>query len=277
MFKPKREPLNATTAKERWTYLVKWERRLKRNVLLCRIIQPLGAVIFTLNMLLATMNILLAIDKPGVADAIQTAMEKVPLLPSMVDSFPRDTLRQALVFAGWFAFLIPLAVSGLVLLVLWLIDHFHTYKGKPIPELRGTEAERGEALAHEAEWVYNLRRKLPQWSIFMETAVLTALTIWPVLSICLRFLGGDEPAPLQIALACFAMLVIIFVFFWIFAGCFWVFSKLNALYYVAPGEWHFWELFNEADDYWETVDPQEYARRERVAARKKNRNKSKGK
>ncbi len=269
MFKPEKQPLNPTTAKERWTYLVKWERRLKRSVLLCRIIQPLGASIFTLNMLLAAMNLLLAIDKPVVADTIRTAMDKVPILPAMVSSFPRETFKEALVFAGWFAFLIPLAVSGIVLGVLYAIDYFHTYKNKPIPELRGTDAECAEALAHEAEWVYNLRRKLPQWSIFMETTVLTALTVWPILSICLGFLGGEDPAVLQIALSCFAMLVVVFVFFWVYAACFWVFSRLNALYYVAPGQWHFWTLFNEADDYWESVDPEEYARRERVAARKK--------
>ena len=269
MFKTNKEPLNPKTAKERWTYLVKWERRLKRNVLLCRIIQPLGACIFTLNMLLATMNLLLAIDKPFLAETIGAAMDKVPLLPGMIDSFPRETMKEAMVFAGWFAFLIPLAISGLVLGVLYAIDYFHTYKDKPIPELRGTDAECAEALAHEAEWVYNLRRKLPQWSIFMETSILTALTVWPVLSICLGFLGGEDPAVLQIALSLFAMVVVIFVFFWFYAGCFWVFSRLNALYYVAPGEWHFWGLFNETDDYWESVDPEEYARRERVAARKK--------
>lgn len=269
MFKPEKKVLNATTAKERWTYLVKWERRLKRNVLLCRIIQPLGATIFTLNMLLATMNVLLAIEKPLIADAIRAAMVKVPILPAMVANLPRESFKDALTFAGWFAFLIPLFISAMVFGVLWAMDTFYTYKDKPIPSLRGTEAECAKALAHEAEWVYNLRRKLPQWSIFTETTVLTALTVWPVLSIFLSFLKGDGPAVLQIALSCFAMLVVVFVFFWIYAACFWAFSRLNALFYVAPGEWTFWNLFNEADDYWESVDPEEYARRERVAARKK--------
>lgn len=266
MFKPLKQDMNPQLVKERWNYLVKWERRLKRSVLLCRIIQPLGAAIFTLNMLLATMNLFLSIGNATVTEAIR----KVPLLPAMVESFPRDSYKDALIFAGWFAFLIPLAISALVLGVLFAIDY---YKRKPVPELKGTEAECAEALSHEAEWVYNLRRKLPQWAIFTETTVLTALTIWPILSICLGFLGGDEPAVLQIALACFVMLVCLFVVFWIFAGCFWVFSKLNALYYWTPSEWKFWKIFNEVDDYWESVDPEEYARRERVAAQRGNKRK----
>lgn len=273
MFKTKKTPLTAETAKERWNYLVKWERRMKRNVLLCRIIQPLGAMIFTLNMLLATVNLLLSLDSKLGTPVIATAMEKVPILPGMVANFPRETIGAAVGFAIWFAFLIPLAISGIVFGVLLAMEY---YKKKPIPELKGTETECAEALAHEAEWVYNLRRKMPQWSIFLETTVLTALVAWPILSVCLGFLGGEDPAAIQIALACFAMVVCVFVFFWIFAGCFWVFSQLNALYYIAPGEWTFWQLFNEADDYWESVDPEEYARRERVAAaRKANRNKPK--
>ncbi len=274
MFKTKKNPLNPETAKARWIYLVKWERRLKRNVLLCRIIQPLGAVIFTLNILLATMNLFLALGNYLDTTVIAEALDKVPVLPAMVSSFPRETVKEALGFTLWFSFLIPLAVSALVLGVLLAID---LYKKKPIPELKGTEAERAEALAHEAEWVYNLRRKLPQWSIFSETTVLTALAAWPILAVCLGFLGGEDPAVIQIALSCFAMVICLFVFFWIFAGCFWVFSQLNALYYVAPGEWTFWQIFNEADDYWESVDHEEYARRERVAARKANKNKSKAK
>ena len=272
MFKTEKKALSPETVKERWTWLVKWERRMKRNVLLCRIIQPLGAGIFTLNMLLATVNLLLSLDSFFESPVIAPAMEKIPILPSMVSSFPRDSVRAALGFLGWFAFLIPLAVSALVLGVLLFLEY---RKKKPIPALRGTQAQCAEALAHEAEWVYNLRRKMPQWSIFLETTILTALTAWPVLALCLGIMGGEEPAVLQIALACFVMLVCLFVVFWIFAGCFWVFSRLNALYYWAPGEWTFWQSFNEADDYWESVDPEEFARRERVAAEKAGRNKKK--
>ena len=265
MFKTKREPVTPENIQERWSYLVKWERRLKRNVLLCRIIQPLGTGIFTLNMLLATMNILLAIGNYFETTVIADAMEKVPVLPAMIASFPRESIQGALWFAGWFAFLIPLAISALVMGILLWIDYA---KKEPLPELKGSQRDQAEALAHEAELVYQLRGKLPQWSIFMETTVLTALVVWPVLSICLGFLGGEDPAVLQVALSCFAMVICIFVFFWIFAGCFWVFSRLNALYYVAPGEWSFYQLFHESDDYWESVDPEEYERRERVAHQK---------
>ena len=274
MFKPKKEPLNRETAKERWNYLVKWEKRLKRNVLLCRIIQPLGAGIFTLNMLLATMNILLALGNQLGTTVIATAMDRVPVLPAMIKSFPRETIGGAIGFAIWFAFLIPLAISAIVMGILLLIDN---KKKEPLPELKGTEAQQAEALSHEAELVYKLRGKLPRWSIFLETTVLTALVVWPVLAVCLGFLGGEDPAVLQIALSCFAMVICIFILFWVFAACFWAFSGLNSLYYYAPSEWKFYELFNEADDYWETVDPEEYERRERVAARKANKNKRKKK
>ena len=270
MFKTKKKALTPETASERWKYLVRWERRLKRNVLLCSIIQPMGAVIFTLNMLMATVNLLLALGNRLDTTVIAEAMERVPLIPAMVAGFPRETIKEALWFALWFAFLIPLAASAVVMGILLGID---LYKKKPIPELKGTEAERAQALAHEAEWVYQLRGKLPQWSVFLETTILTLLVAWPILSVCLGFLGGEDPAVLQVSLSCFAMLVCVFVFFWIFAACFWVFSHLNSLYYYAPSEWTFWQIFNETDDYWESVDPEEYARRERVASRKKRRNK----
>jgi hypothetical protein len=220
-------------------------------------------VIFTLNLLLSTINVFLAIDHPAVGDTIKTAIEKVPILPGMVKSFPRETIKEALVFGGNFSFLVPLAMSAIVFFVFLAMD---LRNKKPIPELKGTEAECARALAHEAEWVYNLRRQIPAWSIFPETTVLTALVVWPVLSICLGFLGGEDPAVLQIALSCFAMLVCVFVLFWVFAGLFWIFSQANALYYIAPSEWEFWDIFNETDDYWESVDPREYARREKVAS-----------
>ena len=122
MFKTKKTPLNPETATIRWNYLVKWERRLKRNVLLCRIIQPLGAVIFTLNMLLATMNLLFAVGKWLDAPAVTEALKKGPILPAMVSSFPRETVKEALGFSLWFVFLIPLLISAVVFFVLLALD-----------------------------------------------------------------------------------------------------------------------------------------------------------
>ncbi len=263
MFKPVKEKITPTKANSLWKYLVTWERRLKRNVLLCRIIQPLGAMIFTLNMLLCTMNLLYLIPYASVTEAL----DKIPLLPAMVKTFPRESVKDALVFTSWFAFLIPLLISGLVFAVVLIIE---AKNKKPIEDLKGTEAQCAKALAHEAELDYQLRGKTPEWSIFPETTVLTALTVWPILTVCLSFLEGGAPAVLQLALGIFAMLVCLFVVFWIFAACFWIFAKLNALYYYAPGEWKFWELFNDLDDYWESVDPQEYDRRERIAKERKN-------
>ena len=261
MFKPQKEPMNPTKMQEHWTYLSNWERRLRRNVLLCRIIQPLGSAIFLLNMLLVTMNFLLL--KGG--ETVAEAMSKVPILPSLVEGLPRGSTGSVITFSLCFAFLIPLAVSGVVFGVLYVIE---MQKKKPIERLIGTEAECAKALAHRAESVYSLRKKLPQWSIFWETSLLTALTAWPILRICLQFAGGDDPSVLGVALSCLALLVCLFVFFWVFAGLFWAFSKLNALYYFSPGEWRLWQLFNELDEYWESVDPAEYNRREQVAEKR---------
>ncbi len=265
MFNKPQESLNPQTAEERWSYLVKWEKRMKRNLLLCRIIQPAGAVIFTLNMLLSTINFLLAVGEKLGTTVIATALEKVPMLPAMVSNFPRGSIKGSIIFGFFFSFLVPLLLSGVAFGVMMIID---AAKKNPLPELKGSEVERAEALAHKAESVYNLRRSFPKWSIYLETTILTALVAWPILSVCLGFLGGEDPAVLQIALSCFAMVVCVFGFFWVFAGCFWAFAQLNALYYLTPGEWTFYRLFNEADDYWESVDSEEYARRERVAARK---------
>lgn len=259
MFKTPKEPMTPAKMEETWTYLSNWERRLRRNVLLCRIIQPLGAGIFLLNMLLVTMNFILFVGGESVAEA----MSRVPLLPSMVESFPRGSMGSVIAFSLCFAFLIPLAISGIVFGVLYVLE---LQKKQPVERLVGTEAECAKALAHRAESVYGLRKKLRKWSIFLETSLLTGLTAWPILSICLHFAGGDDPSVLGVALSCFALLICLFVFFWIFAGLFWAFAQLNALYYFSPGEWKLWQLFNELDEYWESVDRDEYNRREQAAA-----------
>ena len=261
MFKPQKEPMNPARMEEQWTYLSNWERRLRRNVLLCRIIQPLGSAIFLLNMLLVTMNFILFLGGESVAEA----MSKVPLLPSMVESFPRGSTGSVIAFSLCFAFLIPLAISGIVFGVLYVLE---MQKKTPIEKLVGTEAECAKALAHRAESVYALRKKLPEWAIFWETTLLTALTAWPILKVCLYYAGGDDPSTLGVAISCFALLICLFVCFWVFAGLFWSFSKLNALYYISPSEWKLWQIFNEMDEYWESVDPMEYARREQAAQKR---------
>ena len=261
MFMPQKEPMTPARTAELWTYLSNWERRLRRNVLLCRIIQPLGTGIFLLNMLLVTMNFILF--KGG--EFVEEAMSKVPILPALVKNLPRGSTGSVITFSFCFAFLIPLAVSGVVFGILYALE---LQKKTPIERLYGSEAECAKALAHRAESVYSLRKKLPRWSIFMETSLLTALTAWPILKICLNFASGDEPSVLGVALSCFALLICLFVLFWVFAGLFWIFSKLNALYYFSPSEWKLWSLFNELDEYWESVDVNEYNRREQAAEKR---------
>ena len=56
MFKKPKTPMSAVQVQPTWQELIKLERRLKRNKLLCRILQPVGSVIFLFNLLLCTAN-----------------------------------------------------------------------------------------------------------------------------------------------------------------------------------------------------------------------------
>ena len=59
MFIKTKEAFLAKDMQPTWEFLVKRERRLRRNKLLCRIIQPLGGLIFLFNLLIATCNAVL--------------------------------------------------------------------------------------------------------------------------------------------------------------------------------------------------------------------------
>ena len=59
MFIKAKETFLSKDMQPTWDFLVKRERRLCRNKLLCRIIQPVGGLIFLFNLLIATCNAVL--------------------------------------------------------------------------------------------------------------------------------------------------------------------------------------------------------------------------
>lgn len=261
MFQKQKKTIDAAQVDQTWNELAKLERRLVRNKRICRIVQPIGAVIFLLNLLLVTANFALYIG----GGLVENYFTKMPLLPAMVESFPRGSLSSVIVFSVCFAYLIPLAVGGAITALVWLLDR--KKHGNAIEPLLGTEAERAKALVYKAETVYELRKQIPNWSIFLETSLLTGLTAIPILYTCIAFAKGESPAVLEIALGCFALLVCLFLLFWVYAALFKVFSLLNALYYFSPSEWSLYEQYHCLDAYWESVDPKEFEKREEKARR----------
>ncbi len=255
MFIKTKETFLSKDMQPTWEFLVKRERRLRRNKLLCRIIQPVSGLIFLFNLLIATCNAVLFF----LGDTFSEFFAAVPVLPSLVESFPRSSATAVLAVFLWFAYLIPLAISGLVFGLLFLLDYLK-YKDVKEP-LQGSEAECAKALVNKAETVYDLRKKIPTWSVFLETGILTAFTAVPLVIGVIR-LAGETGAVLQIALYCLALIVVLFVFFWVYALLFKLFSLLNSLYYLSGDEWDYYQLYQRLDAYWESVDEDEFARRE---------------
>ena len=261
MFMKPKAAMNTAQVQPTWEYLVKLERRLKRNKVLCRILQPVGSVIFLFNLLLSTANFALFLG----GTLMEEYFTQMPLLPAMVEHFPRGSFGGVIAFTICFSFLIPLAICGGITAVFYVLDR--KKYGDQLEPLYGSEAECAKALVYKAETVYELRKQIPQWSIFIETSVLTALTAIPIFYACIAFAKGESPAVLEIGLGCLALLLCLFVLFWVYAGLFKVFSLLNALYYFSPSEWSLYEQYHRLDAYWESIDPQEFAKREEKARR----------
>ncbi len=259
MFLKPKTPMNTAQVQPTWGQLVRLERGLKRNKLLCRILQPVGTVIFLFNLLLSTANFALFLG----GNLMRNYFTKMPILPSLAERLPRGSFGGVIAFTLCFSYLVPLAICGAISVVFYLLDR--KKYGKEIPPLRGTEAECAKALVYKAETVYELRKQIPQWSIFTETSILTALTALPIVYTLIAFAKSESPAVLEIALGCFALLVCLFVLFWVYAALFKGFSLLNALYYYSPSEWSLYEQYHRLDAYWESVDPTEFAKREHRA------------
>ena len=262
--------MSAAEVQPTWEKLVKQARSLRRNRRLCTILQPVGTILFAFNLLLVTSNFILFLG----GDLMGGYFAKMPVLPALVESFPRGSWGGILAFSFCFAFLIPLAVSGIITLIFWLLDR-KKYKDVSEP-LNGSEIECAKALTNKAEAVYVLRSQFPRWSIYLETGILTAVLALPILSALLQFARGEEPAVLELALTCLALLLCLFVMFWVYALLLKVFSLLNSLFYLSSGEWKLYEQYQRLDAYWESIDPDEFAKRQQKAMeRKKSRRRKK--
>ena len=267
MLKLKKEPMTAEEVQPTWDMLVELERNLKRNVGLSRILQPVGIAISALNLLLATGNIIRFIGGALVEEYFMA----MPILPELVEHLPRGSWLGILLFSILFVYLIPLAICGGIAVVFYLKDR-KKYEDEREP-LFGTEIECAKALANKAENVYVLRKKLKSHSIYTVAGILTALLVIPILIALVQLLTGQAPAVLEIAIGLIALLVCLFAVFWIYAGVLKSFSLLNSLFYYAPGEWPLYLVYRRADAYWESIDPEEFARREKAEIqKKKNRN-----
>lgn len=257
MLKKPKEEMNEAQMQPMWEYLTETERRLRRNNRLCRILQPLGSGVFLLNLLLSVMNL----AKFAGGASWNEHFDAIPLLPSLVESMPRGSWSVVIIFTVLFSFGIPLAISAVITCISCILE-LQRDDAPPRP-LNGTLAQRANVLANEAETVYELRRSMPTWSVYPEAGILTALSALPILMTLLQYAESAEPSAIQIALYSCVLLLCLFVLFWVYALLFHGFSLLNSLFFWSAGEWKLYRLYQTLDAYWETVDPEEFARRDR--------------
>lgn len=259
MFHKEKPPFSAEQVQPKWEELVRLERRLRRNVLLCRILQPVGTVLFSLNLLLAALNFVRCIG----GELLQPFFSTVPLFVQLTDGLPHETVGSCIGFLLWFGVLIPAAVCGAITGVVYLLDRRKPQAERP---LTGSRAQCAKALANQGETVYMLRRSMPRLSVFVEAGVVTALMALPVLLRLIEIAKTSDPSILQLTVGACLLLVCLFVLYWVFTGLLEAFSLLLSLFYFSPGEWTLYKQHRELDAYWESVDPDEFARRERAAA-----------
>lgn len=263
MFVRKTESLTSENAAAQWDKLVREERLLRRKRFLSRLLPPVGTVIFLFNLLLVATCALRYLC----GDAWAEYYAMLPVLPKLAAPLLKNPTGwgSVLWFLGWFGFLIPLGICALTAGGFYLWDYLKNRETKtPRPE---NEAQCAKAMAYRAEAMYELRRDFPNWSIFAEAGILTLLLAVPTVLAFVKFAGSDEPMVLQMVAALFALLVCLFVLYWVFVLLFQVFCLLNSLLFRAKSEWSYWELFHRMDAYWESVDPVEFAKRERRAKR----------
>ncbi len=252
MFKKQREPMRAEEVQPTWDELVKLERTLHRNKRVSRIVQPVGTIIFMFNLLLTTGNFIRFLDN----DLLNRFFEKIPVLPSLVEPLPRGGWGSLIVFSILFTYMIPLIISAAIAGLFYYLD-VKKYKNAAVP-LNGTEIDKAKALTNKAETVYVLRRDLPRWSVYPEAGILTGVVAVLILFALLEFARSDSPAVLEMALSCIALLLCLFVLFWIYVLLLKIFAALNGFFCYASSEWTLYEQYQRCDAYWESVDPLEH-------------------
>ena len=259
--KNERKPLTAREVQPTWEFLVNTEQTLNRAVLASRILKPVGMVLFGLGILIGSVNLLLAVF----GDTLMTYLKLIPLLPSLVGTLPHSGLAQSILLLVLLGFGLPLLVNGIIYTVIYLVDRSRVQRGHH--RLLGTEIECARALTYQAEAVYEQRKKLRSGSVYPIAAVLTAILAYPVCVTLYRLMTDAEGSVLMEALALLALLFVLFVLFWFYALSYKGFCLLNSLFWRAPSEWTLYMTYQRADAYWESIDPQEFARRQAEAER----------
>ena len=252
MFKKQRKPMRAEEVQPTWDYLVKTERLLRRNRRVSRIIQPVGTIIFMFNLLLTTGNFIRFLD----IDLLNRFFDQIPVLPALVEPLPRSGWGSLIVFSILFTYMIPLAISAAIAGLFYFVDR-NKHKNAPVP-LNGSEIDKAKALTNKAETVYVLRRDMPRWSVYPEAGILTGVVAVLILFALIHFASSDSPAVLELSLSCIALLLCLFVLFWVYVLLLKLFSALNGFFCVASSEWTLYEKYQRADAYWESIDPVEH-------------------
>lgn len=252
MFKKQKTPMRAEEVQPKWDELVKLERTLRRNRRVSRIIQPVGTIIFMFNLLLTTGNFILFIDN----SFLNRFFEKMPVLPSLVEPLPRGGWGSLIVFSIIFTYMIPLIISAAIAGLFYYLD-YKKYKNASEP-LTGTDVDKAKALTNKAETVYVLRRDMPKWSVYPEAGILTGVVVALIIFALLEFTASDTPVVLQLSLSCMALLLCLFVLFWVYVLLLKIFAALNGFFCYASSEWTLYEQYQRIDAYWESIDPLEH-------------------
>lgn len=268
MLRTKKEPMAVEEVQPTWEMLVELEHKLQHSNRLSRILQPVGLAVFALNLLLATGNMIQFIG----GELIEKYFMSMPVLPMLVAHLPHGSWMSIILFTVAFVYLVPLAICGGIAALFYAAER-KKYEDEREP-LFGTEIECAKALTNKAENVYVLRKKMKSYSIYTVTGILTALLAIPILVALIGFITGESPAVMEVSLALIALLVCLFVIFWIYAGAAKGFALLNSLFYHVPSEWSTYLVYRRADAYWESIDPEEFARREAECAKKKKKKKT---
>lgn len=252
MFKKKKAPMSAGEVQPTWDNLVKLERTLRRNQRVSRIIQPVGTIIFMFNLLLTTGNFIRFLD----VELISRFFEKMPVLPALVEPLPRSGWGSFIVFSILFTYMIPLVICAGIAGVFYYLDR-KKYRNTSEP-LAGSAIDKAKALTNKAETAYVLRRDMPGWSVYPEAGILTAVIAVLIVIALLEFAAGDSPAVLEMALSCLALLLCLFVLFWVYVLLLKLFAALNGFFCYASSEWTLYEQYQRCDAYWESIDLTEH-------------------
>ncbi len=266
--KNERKPLTAREVQPTWEYLVNTEQMLDRALLTSRILKPVGMVLFGLGILLGSVNLLVCL----LGESLMTYLELLPVLPGLVRALPHGSLAGSLVLLAVLGFAAPLLVNGVIYTVIYLVDRSRVQRGHH--RLLGAEIECARALTYQAEAVYEQRKKLRSGSVYPIAAILTAILAYPVCVTLYRLMVDATSPVLMEALALMALLFVLFVLFWFYALSYKGFCLLNSLFWRAPSEWTLYMTYQRADAYWESIDPQEFARRQAEAERSGKKSKS---